>query len=48
LKGQEIPLEDNSEIKGDDYFVYKKPNMGDKSGQGLTTFIKDKEISKKV
>jgi hypothetical protein len=48
LKGQEIPLENNSEIKGDDYFVYEKPNRNDKYGKGLTTFIKDKEISKKV
>jgi hypothetical protein len=48
LKGQEIPLEDSSEIKGDDYFVYQKPNKEDKYGKGLTTFINDKEIAEKV
>jgi hypothetical protein len=48
FKGKEIPLKDNSEINGDDYFVYKKPNREDKYGKGLTTFINDKEIAKKV
>jgi hypothetical protein len=48
FKGKEIPLKDNSEINGNDYFVYKKPNREDKYGKGLTTFINDKETAKKV
>jgi hypothetical protein len=48
LKGKEIPLKDNSEIKGNDYFVYKKPNKEDKYGKALTTSINGEEIAKKV
>jgi hypothetical protein len=48
LKGKEIPLEDNAEITGKDYFKYIKPNNQDKYGKGLTTEITIKGVSEKA
>jgi hypothetical protein len=48
LKGKEIPLKDNAEITGNDYFVYKKPNRQDKYGKGLVTATSIEGVAKKV
>jgi len=48
LKGKQIPLEDNAEITGKDYFIYKKPNNQDKYGKGLITAITIKRVSTKA
>ena len=48
LKGKQIPLGDNAEITGKDYFIYKKPNNQDRYGKGLITAITIKGVSKKI
>ena len=48
LKGKEIPLKDNAEITGKNYFVYQKPNRQDKYGKGLVTATSIEGVAKKV